>query len=337
MSSSGSKLFTLAMLCFIIFLCPLFSTQVSAAVASPLKVGFYKESCPSAEKIVRKSVEKAMSRDPTIAAGIIRMYFHDCFVKGCEASVLLDSPTAEKTSRANNGSLRGLEVIGEAKAQIEAQCPATVSCADIIAFAARDSAYTAGGIYYAVPAGRRDGLNSSADDVFPNLPGPDHNVTILAEKFANKGMSIDEMVTLSGAHAIGVSHCPTFAKRLYNFNTTHAQDPSLNPDYAELLKIRCPPKAMPTTTVPLSILAPKNRLDNKYYAGVRNGLGLFTSDQTLMDTSLTSKMVADNEKDGASWARKFAKAMVHLGSLDVLTGEQGEIRTICSKVNGHNN
>ncbi|OMO64085.1 Plant peroxidase [Corchorus capsularis] len=331
MSSSGSKLLTLAMLCFIIFLCPLFSTDLaSAAVASPLKVGFYKESCPSAETIVRKSVEKAMSRDATIAAGIIRMYFHDCFIKGCDASVLLDSPTAERTSKANNGSLRGLEVIDEAKAQIEAQCPATVSCADIIAFAARDSAYTAGGIYYAVPAGRRDGLFSSVNDVFPNLPGPDHNVTILAEKFANKGMSVDEMVTLSGAHAIGVAHCPTFSKRLYNFSATHAQDPSLDPDYAELLKMRCPPGA--TTMVPLSDLAPQNRLDNKYYAGVRKGLGLFTSDQTLMDSSLTSKMVADNEKDGASWGRKFAKAMVHLGSLDVLTGEIGEIRTICSKV-----
>ena len=64
-------------------------------------------------------------------------------LKGCDASVLLDSTkdnTAEKDSPANL-SLRGYEIIDDAKKKIEATCPGVVSCADIIAMAARDAVF----------------------------------------------------------------------------------------------------------------------------------------------------------------------------------------------------
>ncbi|XP_038900140.1 peroxidase 5-like [Benincasa hispida] len=337
MASCSQKLKLFSKLCCCIIIFFLFHSTLASTT---LKMGFYESSCPDAEAIIKNAVNQAISQNPGIAAGLIRMHFHDCFVRGCDGSVLLKSTPnnlAEREHRANSPSLRGFEVIDEAKAKIEAICPNTVSCADILAFAARDSAYRVGGINYVVPAGRRDGRISIKEEA-GSLPGPSFNAEELIESFAKRGLSSAEMVTLSGAHSIGIAHCPTFSKRLYNFNTTHPQDPSMDPSYAAYLKTKCPPPGgnngggSEQPTVALEFFSP-NRLDNWYYIELKNHRGLLSSDQTLLSSSSTSKMVLNNAKYGHQWAAKFGKAMVKMGSIDVLTGSQGEIRRHCSFVN----
>ncbi|XP_021290576.1 peroxidase 5-like [Herrania umbratica] len=321
---------------YLLFLLAIFF--ISPGVSLTLKRGFYRKTCPSAEAIVMSTVKAALASDPGIPAALIRLHFHDCFVRGCDASILLDSTLsnrAEKESMGNKG-VQGFQVIDEAKAKIEAQCPNTVSCSDILAFAARDSVTLAGGLHYGVPSGRRDGRVSFAAEVTQNLPDAFFNVTQLKQTFARKGLSMEEMVTLSGAHSIGDSHCSSFSKRLYSFDKTSAQDPSMDPSYARLLKGKCPrplnTRSGPDPLVPFDPVTP-NRLDNNYYKNLRSSKGLLASDQVLWNSTLTRKFVKENVNHPSAWAAKFAAAMVHMGSIDVVTGKQGEIRKNCRVVN----
>ena len=112
-----------------------------------LRVGFYSRSCPKAESIVRSTVQTHFNSNPSIAPGLLRMHFHDCFVQGCDASILIDGPNTEKTARPNL-NLRGFEVIDDAKARLEAACPGVVSCADILTLATRDAVVLVNSIFY---------------------------------------------------------------------------------------------------------------------------------------------------------------------------------------------
>ena len=58
--------------------------------------------------------------------------------QGCDASILLDVPNSEKTAVQNTG-IFGYDLIDDIKAELEAECPGVVSCADIIVMAARDA------------------------------------------------------------------------------------------------------------------------------------------------------------------------------------------------------
>ena len=102
------------------------------------RVGFYSSTCPQAESIVSSTVQCHFNSDHTVAAGLLSMHFHDCFMRGCDTSVLIDGPNTQKKAVANLG-LGGYEVIDDAKTQFEAACPGVVSCADILALAACDS------------------------------------------------------------------------------------------------------------------------------------------------------------------------------------------------------
>ena len=146
------------------------------------------------------------------------------------------NPQPEKLSPPNFPSLRGFEVIDDAKAALEAACPGTVSSADVVAFAGRDaSAVLSGGrADFAMPAGRRDGRVSLSSEALQFLPPPSFNLSQLVDSFATKGLGVDDLVVLSGGHTIGRSHCSSFSDRI----STPPSD--MNPRLATVLKKQCP-------------------------------------------------------------------------------------------------
>ncbi|RVW24256.1 Peroxidase N1 [Vitis vinifera] len=79
-----------------------------------IRVGFYSRTCPQAESIVQKTVKAHFQSNPAIAPGLLRMHFHDCFVRGCDASILINGTSTEKTTIPNS-PLKGYDVIDDAR------------------------------------------------------------------------------------------------------------------------------------------------------------------------------------------------------------------------------
>ncbi|CAO2148713.1 unnamed protein product [Urochloa humidicola] len=304
-----------------------------AAACHGLQVGFYQKSCPKAEAIVRAEVQKAVRRDPGLGAGLLRMLFHDCFVEGCDASILLD-PTAansrpEKKGAPNDASQRSYEVIDAAKKALEKACPGVVSCADAVAFAARDASDLLSGsrIRFAMPGGRLDGRRSQEAQTNV-LPPPFAKLDTLTARFAAEGMSVEDLVVLSGAHSVGRSHCSSFV--FERLTTGSDMEASL----ASQLKQQCPasPGVGNDPVVAEDAVTP-NVLDNQYYKNLLARKVLFASDAALMSSAQTAKMVSDFAKPDGAWEKKFAAAMVKLASNGVKSGSDGEIRKNCRVVN----
>ncbi|KAF3962382.1 hypothetical protein ACB098_09G136700 [Castanea mollissima] len=293
-------------------------------VLADLQVGFYDSTCPQAESIVQQAVQTAFSNDPSITAAFLRMHFHDCFVRGCDASILID-PTKNNSSEkvaGPNQTIRGNNVIDKAKKSLEAACPLTVSCADIITLATRDAVALAGGPKYTVPTGRRDGLVSNPDDV--NLPGPGISVSGALSSFTDKGLDINEMVTLLGAHTVGFAHCFFFSDRL------SPPDPSMDPTLFAKLNKTCAKKASATVFLDQSTAF---TFDNEFYNQILLKKGILRIDQELALDNSTASIVSGFASNEIGFQDSFAKAMVKLGSIEVLVGNAGEIRKSCRAFN----
>jgi peroxidase len=54
---------------------------VIGGARAQLRMGFYDESCPAAERIVGEYVRQHVGRVPTVAAALLRLHYHDCFVR----------------------------------------------------------------------------------------------------------------------------------------------------------------------------------------------------------------------------------------------------------------
>ncbi|XP_062181472.1 peroxidase 2-like [Phragmites australis] len=303
----------------------------SLAQSPPLRYNFYNSSCPQAEATVRSVTEAIIRNDLTMGAAFVRLFFHDCFVRGCDASILLDPSSSNPSTEKRAIPLQGYDAVNQIKAAVEAVCPNVVSCADILAFAARDSAVVSGGFTsFAMPSGRRDGTVSNFFDVLQHIPSPTFKLQDLINNFAAKGMSVDDLVTLSGAHSFGQAHCSFFNGRLYP-----TVDPTMDATFAAALKTVCPPPGSNggNPVVNNNNVTDPNKLSNQYYSNVIYGKVLFKSDQQLLSRTDTAAKVAGNSADPAAWMGRFAAALVKMGGIQVLTGTAGQVRKLCYATN----
>ncbi|KAH7420432.1 hypothetical protein KP509_13G007500 [Ceratopteris richardii] len=286
---------------------------------------FYASSCPNVESIVRNVARASFSQDATAPAAMCRLAFHDCQVNGCDASILLDSGsdgTAELQAPANLG-IRRLDIIDNAKQQVEAQCPGTVSCADILAMVARDAVAFAGGPDIRIPLGRLDGFDTSANLAQSTLPPPSSSADNVLALFGGMGMDPEESVAILGSHTLGVAHCTNFADRLYP-----VPDPRLTVLMASALQARCPAGAF-SNDATANLDTSAVTFDNSYFSNLVNGRGLLDVDANLATDPATASIVLNFANNQDAFFAAFSSAFVKLTSFRVLSGPQGEVRLNC--------
>jgi peroxidase len=73
----------------LIFLQVVFLVLVFNSANAQLRVGFYKDTCPKAEAIVEEVMHQVMKVAPSLSGPLLRMHFHDCFVRVCEPLIHL--------------------------------------------------------------------------------------------------------------------------------------------------------------------------------------------------------------------------------------------------------
>uniref|UniRef100_A0A453ECJ8 Peroxidase n=1 Tax=Aegilops tauschii subsp. strangulata TaxID=200361 RepID=A0A453ECJ8_AEGTS len=305
------------------------------AVDGQMSPAFYDATCPALQSVVRRGMAQAVQKEARMGASILRLFFHDCFVNGCDASVLLDDTanfTGEKNAGPNANSLRGYEVIDAIKAQVEASCKATVSCADIVALAARDAVSLVGGPSWTVQLGRRDGRSASQNAANTNLPPPDARLADLLTRFSDKGLDARALTALSGAHTVGWARCTTFRTHIYNDTGNAAVDAA----FATQVRAKaCPSAGGDGNLTPLELRAPA-AFDNGYFQDLVARRVLLRSDQELYGSGVgngsTDALVRAYAANATLFAVDFAAAMVRMGNL-ALTGKNGEVRLNCRRVN----
>ncbi|KAL8143984.1 hypothetical protein V2J09_017016 [Rumex salicifolius] len=265
-----------------------------------LSVGFYNGKCKgkNVESIIFDVVKANFNKSDT-AAVLLRMQFHDCFVRGCDASILLEGKKTEKNG-GPNASVRGYELIDAAKAAVEKECP--------------------------------DGLVSLATEANTNLPSPTVPISTAINLFAARNLTVQDFVLLLGAHTIGITHCSFVQSRLYNFQNTNRTDPSMNSTLVESLKQTCPKDGSGRSN-PIFLdqtQGSESTIDTGFYKAITQNKGVLQIDQRMATDPLTKDVVARLLNN--DFPAKFGDAMVRLGRVP-LSGGEGEIRRSCRATN----
>ncbi|KAK7854405.1 cationic peroxidase 1 [Quercus suber] len=193
-------------------------------VSAQLSPFFHANTCPDALTTIKSAVDSQCQ--------VNHAREHSCFRS--DASAFFDDTTnfiGEKTASTNNNSLTGFDVVDTIKSQVENVCLGVVSCADILAVAARDSVVAVrkssefilfinfnldhnirtyikilGGPSWPLLLGRRDSTTANLSDSNSDLPTPALNLSGLISAFSNKGFTAQEMVALSGEYCLKILH-----------------------------------------------------------------------------------------------------------------------------------
>ncbi|VAI77125.1 unnamed protein product [Triticum turgidum subsp. durum] len=187
-------------------------------------------------------------------------------------------------------------------------CPATVSCDDVIAHASRDAVALLGGPTWSVPLGRKDSRFAAHPESTKNgLPSPHDDLGELVTMFSRLNLDARDMTALSGAHTVGMASCDTYRDRVYGTDS----DEEIDPYFAQTTQQTC------------------QGLSGKAPFDVQTPMSLYGGG------GLQDNLVEMYNTDGEAFARDFAKAMVKMGNVPPPHEIPVEVRLKCSMANNY--
>ncbi|PNX83610.1 peroxidase, partial [Trifolium pratense] len=128
-----------------------------------------------------------------------------------------------------------------------------------------------------------------------------------------------------GAHTTGQARCQLFRGRIYN-------ETIIDSNFATSVKSNCPSTGGDSNLTSLDVTT-NVLFDNAYFKNLVNKKGLLHSDQQLFSGGSTDSQVTTYSTSPSTFSADFASAMVKMGNLSPLTGNNGQIRTNCHKIN----
>ncbi|KAF8042641.1 hypothetical protein BT93_A1086 [Corymbia citriodora subsp. variegata] len=298
--------------------------------SAQLSIYYYAETCPDLFETVKPIVQEAIAQEARMGASLLRLFFHDCFVNGCDGSNLLDDTSTfigEKNAAPNQNSLRGFDVVDKIKSAVEEACPGIVSCADLLGIIARDAVEILGGPGWDVKLGRRDARTASQAAANNSIPPPTNNLDALTSSFQNHGLSQKDLVALYGAHTIGQARCTNFRARIYN-------ESNIDSSFAQTMKSNCPSvSGVGDNNLDGLDFQSDTTFDNTYYVNLMRNRGLLHSDQQLFNGGSTDSLIRTYAQSQETFFNDFVASMINMGDIQPLTGSNGEIRKNCRRIN----
>ncbi|CAA6672509.1 unnamed protein product [Spirodela intermedia] len=298
---------------------------VGAAMAEgKLAVDYYAASCPRAAEIVSETVVSKQIASPTTAAGTLRVFFHDCFLDGCDGSVLVSSTAFHRAERDAdiNLSLPGdaFDLVVRAKTAVELACPASSP-----APTSSPSPPATSSPCSAAPSSRPPRPQGQ-----PRLPcRPRRRAPPPRQRHrlpAHRAIRAARLLGAGARRAVRRAHRRVCA--LQGVRSTggpgrwRRADAAAEPRYAEAVRRACADyRSRPTVAVFNDVMTP-NKFDNVYFQNLRRGMGL------------TRPFVELYAADEGVFFRDFARAIEKLSVYGVKTGGQGEVRRRCDQFNG---